>query len=313
MARGKRKAKPRSGRTRLVFVLSRIGASRSAERSFADKVLCNIIEPALKRRGTRVERLDARAPPGRITEQLVRRLLDAWLVVADVTDQVPGGDRRCEARETSPNVAYELGIRHAWSLPAIQMAHEKTQLPFDIRDFNTVWYGNPGAKAEQAKARRGLRNQVCQIEGGEGSVESFDRAIERRARRFIPPLLREQLRQDFLLLRRALQDFCREVDKEICKTKPGSGAALAALVAGDVADFQARWRLLGDLARPTGDQALDSGLSKCKVVFRRWNKIRRMCMGAMSAGGFAAVVRRTEGLMGYLDKAAEEVPEREAS
>jgi hypothetical protein len=121
------------------------------------------------------------------------------------------------------------------------------------------------------------------------------------------------MRRDFLLLRLALQHFCREVDKETEKSSPGSGEALADLVAGCVAELQARWRLLSELARLVHDRAVDACLRKVKVVFRRWKEISRMCMRARSAAEFAKVVERTEGLIGFLEKAAEEVPAREAS
>ena len=40
----------------------------------------------------------------------------------------------------NPNVFYELALRHAWQKPVVQIIALGQQLPFDIRDVNTVEY-----------------------------------------------------------------------------------------------------------------------------------------------------------------------------
>jgi len=61
-----------------------------------------------------------------ISNQIVRDLIEADLVVADLTD-------------LNPNAFYELGIRHSAERPAIQIAKNGTDLPFDIHDLRTIF------------------------------------------------------------------------------------------------------------------------------------------------------------------------------
>lgn len=85
-----------------------------------------VIRPACQVLGIKPVRADQIAEPGEITEQIFRRLRDADLVIADVT----GGNA---------NVMYELGFRHTFNKPTIQIG-EKERLPFDITVIRTLQF-----------------------------------------------------------------------------------------------------------------------------------------------------------------------------
>lgn len=114
-------------RVRICFVICPIGAAGSDDRKRSDKLLKHIIAPVCKATGYKVERADKMPNPGIITNQIVEHLLDADLVVADLTGK-------------NPNVFYELGVRHVTGKPFVQLIHEKADVPFDIANVRTITY-----------------------------------------------------------------------------------------------------------------------------------------------------------------------------
>ena len=57
--------------------------------------------------------------PGIISNQVITRLLEDNLVIADLTDR-------------NPNVYYELAVRHAFGKPVIQIIDSNETIPFDV-------------------------------------------------------------------------------------------------------------------------------------------------------------------------------------
>src|SRR6516165_1133731 len=86
----------------LCFVIGPIGADGSPERKHADLLLHAVIKHVLEADefGYRVKRADEDADPGMIGDRMISDILDAELVVADLTN-------------LNPNAFYELGIRHS--------------------------------------------------------------------------------------------------------------------------------------------------------------------------------------------------------
>lgn len=72
-------------------------------------------------------RLDEERPAGRITTRLLQELRSASLCVADI-------------KESRPNVMWEVGYAMALEHPMIILSQTLDDLPFDIRDMQTVQY-----------------------------------------------------------------------------------------------------------------------------------------------------------------------------
>jgi uncharacterized protein YllA (UPF0747 family) len=118
------------------FVISPIGSPESPTRIKSDQVLRHIIRPCIEELGFRVVRADEMKSPGMITTQIITKLLNAPLVVADLS-------------EHNPNVFYELAIRHAKRKPVIHIIDESDRIPFDVANFRTIQYNlkNPDSVA----------------------------------------------------------------------------------------------------------------------------------------------------------------------
>jgi hypothetical protein len=136
----------------LCFVISPFGAEGSDVRDTADKVLKHVITKALS--GTyKVQRADEIAKPGLITVRVVERLLDAPLVIADLSDG-------------NANVYYELAIRHAANKPVIHILTEGQDAPFDVKDMGFITYNLKDPDSID-KAQEKIRVQASAIEKGE--------------------------------------------------------------------------------------------------------------------------------------------------
>lgn len=109
------------------FVISPIGPLESDIRRQADKVLKHIIQRSLEPLGFSVMRADAISEPGTINLQILKRIVDSEIVVADLTG-------------TNPNVMYELAIRHAIKKPVILLLKSGEKIPFDIATERTIFY-----------------------------------------------------------------------------------------------------------------------------------------------------------------------------
>src|SRR3954453_18320013 len=95
-------------KSKTCFVISPIGAADSPQRKRADIVLKHIFKHALEPLGYAVVRADEISQPGSITLQVLERVLESDLVIADLTDH-------------NPNVFYELAVRHASQKPVIHV------------------------------------------------------------------------------------------------------------------------------------------------------------------------------------------------
>ena len=104
------------------FFIGRIGKAGSLERKQSDHIF-QLIEQAtaVKEFDYKCDRADLIKRTGEIPQQIISNLLDADLVIADLSG-------------SNPNVFYELGIRHATNKPFIQITNhsEKEKVPFDV-------------------------------------------------------------------------------------------------------------------------------------------------------------------------------------
>jgi hypothetical protein len=118
------KAAP-AARQKTCFVVGPIGKLDSPERIAADWLLHFVIRPVLEEAfGFKVIRADEVAQPGLITDQIIALVIDADLVVADLTDH-------------NANAFYELAIRHMVQRPTIHMIRADQALPFRYQGLSS--------------------------------------------------------------------------------------------------------------------------------------------------------------------------------
>ena len=109
------------------FVIAPIGSEESETRKRSDQVLKYIIKPVAEECGYEAVRADEISEPGIITTQVIQRLIDDDLVIADLTGR-------------NPNVFYELAIRHAIRKPVVQIIKRDERIPFDVAVQRTIQY-----------------------------------------------------------------------------------------------------------------------------------------------------------------------------
>jgi hypothetical protein len=112
---------------RKCFVISPIGLEGSLLREHADDVFDYIIKPAMEECGMGVYRSDHITETGKISDQMLRGILEEDLCIAVLTGY-------------NPNVFYELAIAHAFQRPTIIMIEKGQILPFDLKDTRCVEY-----------------------------------------------------------------------------------------------------------------------------------------------------------------------------
>jgi len=140
------------------FVISPIGDTDSETRKRSDKVLKHIITPSVDLMGYNPIRADQISEPGIITTQIIQYIVEAPLVVADLT-------------ERNPNVFYELALRHATKKPLIQMIKKGEAIPFDVAATRIIHFDIQDLDSvDQAKTE--ITNQIKAIEAGKGETDN---------------------------------------------------------------------------------------------------------------------------------------------
>lgn len=124
-----------------VFLITQIGEEGSTERRRSDDVLEGIVEPVASQFDMRTVRGDKVSSPGRITARIIRDLIGARVVVADLTGR-------------NANVYYELGIAHTLQKPTILIIDSVDGLVFDAKDERVVAIGDDGQKIGVSEAKR---------------------------------------------------------------------------------------------------------------------------------------------------------------
>jgi nucleoside 2-deoxyribosyltransferase len=107
-----------------------------------------VIQQQAEAAGFEAVRIDEKAGPGVIFQDIQREIEQAEVVIAEITP-------------VNPNVFYELGYAHALGKPTILLARRGAQLPFDIRSYRVVFYNDTiGGKPE---VERSLRRHLAAI------------------------------------------------------------------------------------------------------------------------------------------------------
>lgn len=128
------------------FIISPIGEPDSPEREYNDNVRDFVIKEAVKELGYEAVRADEISEPGSITSQIMQRIFDDDLVVADLTDH-------------NPNVFYELSVRHAVDKPFVQIITDGQDIPFDVQGMRLIFY-DLTKPASVHKAKTDIISQV---------------------------------------------------------------------------------------------------------------------------------------------------------
>ena len=133
------------------FVIGPIGNVESETRRNANNLFLGLIKPAIETFGSEFEliRADQITDPGSITEQVITAVIDADLVIADLS-------------EHNPNAFYELGIRHAVQKPVIHVIGVNDEIPFDTKDYRTIRFNPLSIEGMQA-VQNDLRAQIKAI------------------------------------------------------------------------------------------------------------------------------------------------------
>jgi hypothetical protein len=155
---------------KICFVVAPIGEPETETRRRSDQLLKHVIAPIVEPRGYKTLRADQIPEPGMITPQVVDRVRDSALVIADLA-------------ERNPNVFYELAIRHAERKPLIQIMAKGEEIPFDVQDMRTISVDIHDLDSVE-EARQQLSNQVDAIESGDFQMNTpISMALDLRARK----------------------------------------------------------------------------------------------------------------------------------
>ncbi len=130
-----------------VFVIMQVGEKNSPERSRADDVADYILAPVLKEFNLKLYRADRDPTPGQITPQMVKSIVSAPLVIADLTGR-------------NPNVYYELAVAHSFGRPVIIFCDKASSLAFDTKDERVIEVGDIPTLSQAEEAKKGLREAL---------------------------------------------------------------------------------------------------------------------------------------------------------
>ena len=142
---------------KICFFIAPIGEPESETRKRSDQVLEHVIKPAVEVRGYSPVRADEMPEPGNITKQVIQHIVDAPLVIADLT-------------ESNPNVFYEIAVRHAIGKPIVQIIKEGEEIAFHLKKERTIYVN----LLDPDKIKKAIKEIIRQIE----SLETFPSGLE---------------------------------------------------------------------------------------------------------------------------------------
>jgi len=143
---------------KICFVISPIGEEGSEVRERSDQILKHIISSSVEQLGYTIIRADKISEPGIITTQIIEHIVDADLVIADLTDK-------------NLNVFYELAIRHAIRKPLVQMIKKGEVIPFDVAATRIIQFDLQSLDSVAA-AKEEIISQVKSLEAGKSEIHN---------------------------------------------------------------------------------------------------------------------------------------------
>lgn len=127
-----------------------------------DKLYHDVIRPITLEYGYETTRADETFGPGLIVADIVSQIINADLVIADITPQ-------------NPNVFYEVGYSHASGKQTILLCERGKTLPFDVSPFRVLFYDNTIAGKSQLE--RGLRNHLAAVATQRGLLQDGEYSL----------------------------------------------------------------------------------------------------------------------------------------
>lgn len=91
------------------------------------EVYSEVYVPVCKKNELKCWRVDEISRPGSITKDIIEGILDADIIIADLTGR-------------NANVFYELGIAHSTGNKTIMTAQSREDVPFDIANYRVIFY-----------------------------------------------------------------------------------------------------------------------------------------------------------------------------
>lgn len=133
------------------FVITPIGNENDPIRRHINGIYDIAIAPVLKEFEYTPEIPHRISLPGSINKQIIKKIYDSDLVLANLTN-------------INPNVMYELALRHCFNKPSIIIAEDGTDLPFDINKERTIFYINDaqGILDLKNKLRKAIRELIAE-------------------------------------------------------------------------------------------------------------------------------------------------------
>lgn len=141
------------------FIITPIGGDGSEIRRKADGVINSVIKPVLKEMGfTDIKAAHEITSPGSINKQVINRIVEDDLVIANLTG-------------LNPNVMYELAVRHATMKPIVHICEDNTKLPFDIVDQRSIFYSDDMYGTEELKRKlKTMVNSSLDVENKDNPI-----------------------------------------------------------------------------------------------------------------------------------------------
>lgn len=144
--------------TRSIFVISPIGSAGTPEHRRYRLTLDYIVKKAFLAPDWEVVRADEETSPDSITTQVIGRIVESDLIVADLTDH-------------NPNVFYELAVAHGYKKRVIHMMQEGQKVPFDVVDQRVIFYDLSDPESVD-KARAGLISSAKWLDDNPGQARN---------------------------------------------------------------------------------------------------------------------------------------------
>ena len=218
-----------SGESLRCFVIAPIGGKGTKVRRRSDQILQYVIRPVVSDYGYQALRADEIAATGLITSQVIQEVIDAPLVIADLTDH-------------NPNVFYELALRHAFRKPVIQLIQADQQLPFDVGGLRTIFVDHQDLDSVET-CKQELRKHIEGIQAGQQDGESpISVAVDlEQLRRSEDPVEKStgEILESLAELRRMMNSLLRQ-DPMTYSVRPPESEDVSRLIEADLRAKRAR-------------------------------------------------------------------------